>query len=35
MLAGKTKLFNLVTVVDPNNIDGFIEDVMPLEPLAD
>jgi transketolase len=37
MLAGKSKLFNLVALVDRNNIqiDGFTEDVMPLEPLAD
>lgn len=37
MLAGKHKLFNLVALVDRNNIqiDGFTEDVMPLEPLAD
>lgn len=36
MLAGKEKLHNLVAVVDRNNIqiDGFTEDVMPLEPLA-
>jgi transketolase len=37
MLAGKHKLFNLVAVIDRNNIqiDGFTADVMPLEPLAD
>ncbi|MEI7512679.1 MAG: transketolase [Candidatus Uhrbacteria bacterium] len=37
MLAGKEKLHNLVVIVDRNNIqiDGFTEDVMPLEPLAD
>lgn len=37
MLAGKEKLGNLICVVDRNNIqiDGFTEDVMPLEPLAD
>jgi len=37
MLAGKSKLFNLVALVDRNNIqiDGFTEEVMPLEPLAD
>src|SRR3989344_5784922 len=36
MLAGKEKLNNLVSVVDRNNIqiDGYTEDVMPLEPLA-
>jgi transketolase len=37
MLAGKNKLRNLIAVVDRNNIqiDGFTEDIMPLEPLAD
>jgi transketolase len=37
MFAGKNKLRNLVAVVDRNNIqiDGFTEDVMPLEPLVD
>jgi transketolase len=37
MLAGKQALHNLVAVIDRNNIqiDGFTEDVMPLEPLAD
>lgn len=37
MLAGKEKLGNLICIVDRNNIqiDGFTEDVMPLEPLAD
>ena len=37
MLAGKHKLFNLVALIDRNNIqiDGFTEDVMPLEPLRD
>jgi len=36
MLAGKEKLGNLVVIVDRNNIqiDGYTEDVMPLEPLA-
>ncbi|MEO7216767.1 MAG: transketolase [Gemmatimonadaceae bacterium] len=36
MLGGKEKLNNLVAVIDRNNIqiDGFTEDVMPLEPLA-
>lgn len=37
MLAGKEKLQNLTVVIDRNNIqiDGFTEDVMPLNPLAD
>ena len=37
MLAGKNKLHNLIAVVDRNNIqiDGFTENIMPLEPLAD
>lgn len=37
MLAGKEKLRNLIAIVDRNNIqiDGFTEDIMPLEPLAD
>ncbi|MDO8650338.1 MAG: transketolase [Candidatus Berkelbacteria bacterium] len=37
MFAGKNELHNLTTVIDRNNIqiDGFTEDVMPLEPLAD
>ena len=37
MLAGKNKLGNLIAVIDRNNIqiDGFTEDVMPLESLAD
>ncbi len=37
MFAGKNKLRNLIAVVDRNNIqiDGFTEDIMPLEPLAD
>lgn len=36
MFAGKNKIKNLIMVVDRNNIqiDGFTEDVMPLEPLA-
>lgn len=36
MLAGKNKLRNLIAFVDRNNIqiDGFTEDIMPLEPLA-
>lgn len=35
MLAGKEKLHNLIVIVDRNGIqiDGFVEDVMPLEPL--
>ncbi|MCC7004550.1 transketolase, partial [Candidatus Nomurabacteria bacterium] len=35
MLAGKEKLHNLIGIVDRNNIqiEGFTEDVMPLEPL--
>lgn len=37
MLAGKEKLNNLIAIVDRNNIqiDGYTEDVMPLEPLSD
>jgi len=37
MLGGKEKLGNLIAIVDRNNIqiDGFTEDVMPLEPLSD
>lgn len=37
MLAGKERLRNLVAIVDRNNIqiDGFTEQIMPLEPLAD
>jgi len=37
LIAGKYRLSNLVQVVDRNviQIDGFTEDVMPLEPLAD
>jgi transketolase len=37
MLAGKERLHNLIAIVDRNNIqiDGFTEDVMPLEPLAE
>ena len=36
MLAGKNKLRNLIAIVDRNNIqiDGFTEDIMPLEPLS-
>ncbi|MEK7531631.1 MAG: transketolase [Patescibacteria group bacterium] len=35
MLAGKEKLHNITGVIDRNNIqiDGFTEDIMPLEPL--
>lgn len=37
MFAGKNNLHNLTAVVDRNNIqiDGFTEQVMPLEPLVD
>jgi len=37
MLAGKEKLQNLTVIIDRNNIqiDGFTEDIMPVEPLAD
>ncbi len=37
LLAGKEKLGNLIQIIDRNNIqiDGFTEDIMPLEPLAD
>ncbi len=37
MLAGKERLQNLLVIVDRNNIqiDGFTEDVMPLEPIVD
>lgn len=37
MLAGKEKLYNIIGIIDRNNIqiDGFTEDVMPLEPLKD
>ena len=37
MFAGKYKLSNLTAIIDRNNIqiDGFTEDIMPLEPLAD
>ncbi len=37
LLAGKEKLQNLTAIVDRNNIqiDGFTEDIMPLEPFAD
>ena len=37
LLASKYRLNNLVTIIDRNaiQIDGFTEDVLPLEPLAD
>ncbi len=37
MFAGKYKINNLVALMDRNNIqiDGFTEDIMPLEPLKD
>lgn len=37
MLAGKEKLHNVIAIIDRNNIqiDGFTEDIMPLEPLHD
>ncbi len=37
MFAGKNRLSNLTAVIDRNNIqiDGFTEDVMPLEPLRE
>lgn len=37
MFAGKNRLSNLTAIIDRNNIqiDGFTEDVMPLEPLRD
>jgi transketolase len=37
MLAGKEKLRNLIAIIDRNNIqiDGFTEDVMPLDPVRD
>lgn len=37
MFAGKHKLNNLVGIIDRNNIqiDGYTEDIMPLEPLKD
>lgn len=37
LLAGKNKLQNLTAIVDRNNIqiDGYTEDIMPLEPLVD
>jgi len=37
LLAGKEKLHNLIAIVDRNNIqiDGYTEDIMPLNPLTD
>ncbi len=37
MFAGKNNLHNLTAIIDRNNIqiDGFTEDIMPLEPLTD
>lgn len=37
LLAGKLRLHNVTAIIDRNNIqiDGFTENVMPLEPLAD
>ena len=37
MLAGKEKIQNLTVIVDRNNIqiDGYTEDIMPLNPLVD
>ncbi|OGY62878.1 MAG: transketolase [Candidatus Harrisonbacteria bacterium RIFCSPHIGHO2_01_FULL_44_13] len=37
MFAGKRRLSNLTVIMDRNNIqiDGFTEDIMPLEPLKD
>lgn len=37
MFAGKNNLYRLTAIIDRNNIqiDGFTENVMPLEPLAD
>lgn len=37
LLAGKERLHNLTAIVDRNNIqiDGYTEDILPLEPLAD
>lgn len=37
MLAGNRQLYNLIAIIDRNNIqiDGFTEDIMPLEPLVD
>lgn len=37
LLAGKEKLGNLIAIIDRNNIqiDGYTEDIMPLEPFGD
>ena len=37
MFAGKNNLYKLTAIIDRNNIqiDGFTENIMPLEPLAD
>ncbi|MFH1611751.1 MAG: transketolase [bacterium] len=37
MFAGKNRLFNLTQIIDRNNIqiDGYTEDVMPIEPLKE
>ncbi len=37
MFAGKNNLHNLTAIIDRNNIqiDGFTEEIMPIEPLAD
>lgn len=37
MLAGRERFHNLIVIIDRNNIqiDGYTEDVMPLEPLRD
>ena len=37
LFAGKNRLSNLTAIVDRNNIqiDGYTEDIMPLEPLSD
>lgn len=37
MFAAKNKLYNLIGIIDRNNIqiDGFTEDIMPLEPLKE
>jgi transketolase len=37
MLAGREKIHNLIGIIDRNNIqiDGFTEDIMPLEPLKE
>jgi len=37
MLAGKERLRNLIGIIDRNNIqiDGYTEDIMPLEPFVD